>query len=397
MSMTAIMALKLVWILCVYVIITLLIPHFVVGKLIRYKNRYERFMLYSMIGNFFVMNLVYILELLHISNTATLIIFTVIPCLAIKIFVEKIPIVEVLTEFWDTLRRIAGGQLKIRALWDQRRPIRVARRKNLRKQFLEVYVKNIPDVLLVLAVIGVVFWLFGYNDVIYWGYKSSDILVHNYWINELSENNIFAAGVYPYGFHCMIYYMHQVFGIDTYIMLNLMGFTDVLWSVLMLFCFCKLICKSAYIPYLSVLLYMVTDYFQLNTYSRYTSPLPQEYGIIFILPAIYCGFAYFREQRRELHGSAADKSKIYLGGFLISFAMTLSVHFYGTIAAGFYALAMLIGFAGWVFRRPYFKKVMLTSLLSVVIALLPMGIAYATGTELEGSLRWALSVISSSD
>ncbi|MFQ7768290.1 MAG: hypothetical protein ACLRIL_08485 [Fusicatenibacter saccharivorans] len=54
-----------------------------------------------------------------------------------------------------------------------------------------------------------------------YGYKASDIPVHNYWINELERNNIWVAGVYPYGFHIVIYYLHMVFGIKTYVLLRI--------------------------------------------------------------------------------------------------------------------------------------------------------------------------------
>lgn len=41
--------------------------------------------------------------------------------------------------------------------------------------------------------------------------------------NELDRNNIWVAGVYPYGFHIVIYYLHMVFGIKTYVLLRIFG------------------------------------------------------------------------------------------------------------------------------------------------------------------------------
>ena len=64
-------------------------------------------------------------------------------------------------------------------------------------------------------------YIYGSNEIIQYGYTVSDLPVHNYWINEMSKNNIFAAGVYPFGFHCIIYYIHTVFHIDTYVILRL--------------------------------------------------------------------------------------------------------------------------------------------------------------------------------
>ena len=52
----------------------------------------------------------------------------------------------------------------------------------------------------------------------------NDVLLLNdkfaeFWINEMSRGKIFAKGVYPFGFHCIIYYLHAVFRFDTYVIL----------------------------------------------------------------------------------------------------------------------------------------------------------------------------------
>lgn len=393
MSMTSNTAIQLLGMFAAYLVITVLGPHFVVGKTLRYKNKFERFMLYSMLGNFYVMNLVYLLELLHISYPITLILFTVVPCVAIKIKLEGIPFVSMLGDRWETLRRFAGGQLK----WKNYRAANVAAISDKRKKFFDRvkknFLTNIPDFILIVALLAALFWEYGVNLFVNYGYKYSDLVVHTYWINELNENNIFCSGVYPFGFHNMLYYMHSVFGFDTYVLLRLMSLVIVTWNTLIILCFLRLLCKSRYVAYIGAFAYAIIDIFEYGAYARYGSPLPQEYGIMFILPSIYCGFAYFKEQRKEIRGDASKKSYMYLTGFAISFAMTLSVHFYGTMIAGLYAVAMAIGFGGWLFRKPYFKKVMLTCVASVLIAILPMGVAFATGTELQGSLMWGLGVI----
>ena len=44
-------------------------------------------------------------------------------------------------------------------------------------------------------------------------------------------------------------------------------------------------------------------------------------------------------------------------------------------------------------NREYFRRIMITGIISVFLAVLPMGIAFAGGTPLQGSLGWGLSVI----
>ncbi|MCD8068020.1 MAG: hypothetical protein LUE87_03870, partial [Lachnospiraceae bacterium] len=77
----------------------------------------------------------------------------------------------------------------------------------------------------------------------------------------------------------------------------------------------------------------------------------------------------------------------------MSFAMTLAVHFYGTMIAGLFCAAMAVGYIFRLFRKPYFKRIILTCIISVGIAVFPMAFAYATGTPLQGSLNWGMNII----
>ncbi len=235
--------------------------------------------------------------------------------------------------------------------------------------------------------------MFGLTQLEQYGYKASDLIVHNYWINEMNENNIFVTGVYPYGFHCVVHYIHSVFHMETYVILRLIAFVQTLWDILMSLFFLKLLCKSKYLPYIGSYVFVLGDFFLYHTYCRYAASLPQEYGMMFILPSVYCGFMFFRTQRRENRGSISNRSLLYLIVFAMSISMTVTVHFYGAMIAAFYCMGMAIGFIGWIFRKVYFKKVVLWVLISVTVAILPMGIAFATGTPLQGSLQWGLGVI----
>ncbi len=75
--------------------------------------------------------------------------------------------------------------------------------------------------------------------------------------------------------------------------------------------------------------------------------------------------------------------------------MTISVHFYNTMIAGIFCAAIAVGYGFRLFRKQYFGRVMVTGILSIFLAILPMGIAVAMGTPLQGSLQWGMSVINS--
>lgn len=393
MSMSVITAVQLVELVAAYLCMTVLLPHLVLGKTLHLKNRYEKFIIYTVIGNFYAMSLVFILELIHLAYPIVIILLTIVPCAVIKVKLENIEIKEIFSQKVDILRRITGGQLKLKAYWDIRKPDRDAFAKRLRKHIKEVYFKQITDVILIAILIVMLFWSFGLTQLYQYGYKAFDLVVHNYWINELGENNIYCTGVYPYGFHCIVYYIECVFNLEVVNILRLLSWVELLWDVLIAFCVLKMICKSRYIPYFGVYMFSVASFFRENTYQRYASALPQEYGIMFILPAIYALYCYIRQQRIEERGSIAKRSYLYLAVFIMSFSMTISVHFYGTMIAGLFCMAIAVGFCGWVFRKTYIKKIFIAGILSILIAIAPMAIKYATGTPLQQSLNWGLSVI----
>lgn len=397
MSMALISVIQMLELFAAYLCTMIAFPAFVFGKTLHLKNRFEKFMVYSVIGNFYVINLVYFLELCHIAYGWTLLLFTVIPGVLLKIKLENIRVKKNVKDYWDTLRKLNGGQLGMKAYKESRKAVHSKRRKAIAKHFFNVYVKGFPEVVMVLVVLAALFYIYGYDSFVNFGYKASDVVVHNYWINSLAENKIFITGVYPYGFHNVIFYISAIFRIDIYIILRLIPFVSTVWTYMMLLCFMKLTLKSRYLPYLGVLVYTLADFFKFSTYARFLSALPQEYGMMFILASIYPLIMYFREQRRTKRGAAGKRDIMYLFIFAMSFSLTFTVHFYGTFITGLFCLAVGLGFIGWFVRRPYFRRVMITGILSCVIAFLPMGLALLFGMKFHGSIAWGMNIINQTE
>lgn len=377
-----------------YSIMTLLLPALLFYPRIRHLKFGVRFMIYQMTGNFYMMNLVFLLQLLHISNSVTLWIFTLGPFLTAYVLLHQKKPWKAAVAAIETLKRLAGGQLGFR-LFLHRTGIWFGRLlKRVLGGLLGRLRRNFPDVLLITGLTALLLYLYGTNALTNYGYCASDIPVHNYWINYLSRDQLFVAGVYPFGFHCVIYYLHAVFGIETYVLLRLFWLLQTMMIHYVLLAFIRLCCKSKYTAYLGVGIYAAAGIFGSNTYTRFYSSLPQEFGMLFILPSIYFLFAFFEKKRGELEkGEEKKGSNWYLAGFAISFSMTLAVHFYDTMIAGLFCLGIAVGYAFRLFRRQYFGRVLLAGILSVFIAVLPMGVAFAAGTPLQGSLGWGMNVI----
>ena len=89
-------------------------------------------------------------------------------------------------------------------------------------------IRHFADGVLFVVFTATVLVMYGTNMINTYGYCASDIPVHNYWINAMGQNDVFVAGIYPFGFHCVIYYIHTVTGIETYVLLRLFYVVQVL-------------------------------------------------------------------------------------------------------------------------------------------------------------------------
>ena len=149
-------------------------PHFVLGKTLKLKSRYEKFIIYTVIGNFYVINLVYLLLILHIAYPVTIFLFTFVPIIVLKIILENIPVKDIVLEKIEILRRLVGGQLKFKAYISQRIPEWKLWKNKVKLHFYRVYFKNLTDVIGIVFIIGIVFWSFGLTHFEQFGYKASD-------------------------------------------------------------------------------------------------------------------------------------------------------------------------------------------------------------------------------
>ena len=112
--------------------------------------------------------------------------------------------------------------------------------------------------------------------------------------------------------------------------------------------------------------------------------------MIFVIPSIYFLIRFFQIPKQKL---ANKETRFTLQCFAMAFSLTLAIHFYGTMIAGLCCIGIACGFCFRFLRKEYFRRIMFTGICSVFLAVLPMGIAFATGTPLQGSLGWGLSVI----
>lgn len=380
MSMVTLTVIQFIEMLLAYCAVTVALPGLILRKRLGGLPGAERMAGYFLAGNVYVIYLVFLLQFLHISGRFTLTVGTLVPFGIL--FVRKYKpsqMAEMFHWFLLTVQHILQGELGIKTLlYRGIKKLFSGRLHGRGKKLLPL----LPDILLTAGVAAAVIYIYGDSTFHIWGYKASDLPVHNYWVNMMGDNRVFGSGVYPYGFHCIIYYLHTVFGIKTYILFRVFALVQTIFIHLALLVSLKILCRSRFIPYFGVGIYLLADIFSTNTYYRFAATLPQEYGMMFIFPAACFAVRFLQKNKR-----------IYLLGFILSFSLTLTVHFYNTMIAGIFCVGIAMGFCFRCFKWKYLKKLLIAGLLSVAVAVLPLLIGVAMGRGLEGSLYWGMKVI----
>ena len=308
----------------------------------------------------------------------------------IGVKVNRVPLRRKLAEGKKIFCRLSDGSLGIRSAVGKLVRWIADVCRCLAEIFYKYIVKKPIQNMFILLILGAMFWIYGRQIILTYGYRASDIPVHLSWINQMSRGKIFSKGVYPFGFHCMIYYLHTVFRIDTYVILCEFFFAQVIYLHAVLLAMLKLLCKTKYLPYIGVFTYIVGNFWAGQTYSRFYSTLPQEYGMIFVIPSVYFLIRFFQIHKENLKDR---ETRRILQCFAMAFSLTLAIHFYGTMIAGLCCIGIAMGFCFRFVKKEYFCRIMVTGILSVALAVLPMAIAFAGGTPLQGSLGWGMSVI----
>ena len=390
MSMTTLVILQFVGIFAAYTGLTVLLPAVMFRRVLRGRRLSEQFLMCYTFGNFYIINIVFAVQLLHISGFWTLVLFTAVPGILIWSRVNRVSLRELCMKTGIVCKKILQGSMGIKGFLYRVKNRSMAVLKKAVWLFYCEVVCNTLQWILAGAVIAALFWIYGRQLVLTYGYRASDIPVHLNWINQMSRGNLFASGVYPFGFHCMVYYLHAVFGFDTYVILCVFYLVQVFFIYIVLLAMLKLLCRSLYLPYAGIMVYILGSFWARQTYSRFGSSLPQEFGMIFVIPSVYFLIRFFQTEKKNLKNR---ETRLILGCFALAFSLTLAIHFYGTMIAGLCCIGIAVGFCTRFLNKEYFRRIMLTGIISVFLAVLPMGIAFAGGTPLQGSLGWGLSVI----
>lgn len=400
MSMETLNVIQFIELLIGFLGFTVGLPDLVFYKKVKHFQASVRFLIYFVIGNFYIINLVQVLELVYVSYRITLILFTILPVIIAVIKIYKIPVWSYIKKIESELYHYILRELGFRSFLRHRLKEMCKAFKFLLRQAVRLLKELWLDLPFLCILIYLIWKICGDGILNNWGYGASDVPVHNYWINGLVENKLYIAGIYPMGMHCMLYYLATVLNIPVYVTLRLFWLVQYSMIVFMLLLFLKGFCKTRFLPHLGVIGFVGLKYFVGISYSRFGATLPQEFGMLYILPAIYFLLEYFKTRKAELENGENKIrccSSWNLLGFAMSFSLTLSSHFYDSIIAGIICVGIAIGYSAWIWRKGYLFRIIVSGVLGVLMALLPMAVAFLTGKELQGSMYWAMSIIGLKD
>lgn len=361
------------------------IPAKLMGRSLRGEAAGENALKSLIVSYVTIISCVYLLGLAHIYNTATLAGALLVAALAYLKLVRRVSYREQAHRMLHWLSLVLSGRYKLSVL------IRRSGRLNgwgtaLRNRDWMHRPGALAANLVVLASLGTLIWNKWPLVFDNYAYLTSDMYVHHDWINFMELGDIFHDGVYPFGMHNMLSAFHKLTGLHLNVVFRYWGAVNCLLLAVMLYFFARRVFRSRWAAALAMVIYCVTDFTGYNYGYRAIYTLPQELGMIFLFPCVYFLGKFLRDKRRE--------DGLY---FAFASSLTLSMHFYTVIMAVFLCCCCCAAFARMVVRPETIKRLASCIGLIALLSILPLLLGLASGKYWQGSMNWALSVITASE
>ena len=254
---------------------------------------------------------------------------------------------------------------------------------------------------------------FTYGTFLDHSYGAGDLYTHSSWIYGLTQGQIFSAGIYPEGMHCFIYAMHVLFGVKIFSCMLFAQCVNVAVILVSAYLFFKELFRSKYAPILALAIFLTIDAVSIDeiyAMARLQWSIPQEFGLF---SAFICAAAFIRYLRTEgtrsrirslIHkrgGNVEKLNRLLYNDELVIFAGALAVsvatHFYVTGMAFFLCLSIVPFYFLRFFNIKRLMPIVASIGVAVIVSGLPMFTAFATGTTVQGSLKWGIDVIRGED
>lgn len=385
-------------VLIAYIALMYIWPMVVFRRYLAPKSRTYKLAFCTTVQVILINTVVLLLGLVHILNRWTMILFFYGGILVSLLWKRKFT-----GEGIQRVRQVLVGTRGVKLFLLQAiSSMRHALRRGVKNLWRSSKGKRLEYLLLgVVVLFGMIY--FSYGTFVDHSYGFGDMYTHHAWIYGLLEGKIFSAGIYPEAMHCFIYAMHQLFGIRVYSCMLFVAGVHVSTLLIAIYCFLKEVLKSRYTSLLIIVSFLVLDLMCIDevfSMARLQWTLPQEFALYTqFLCALYL-VRYLRTDRNPRKESGKRKWVVWdenLFLFMMALAASFAIHFYVTIMAFFLCASFAVFLLHRIFRKGNFRSLVAAVFAGVFIAAAPMGLAYATGIPFQGSIDWALNVISGED
>ena len=158
-----------IWILILYSLMTVFMPAVVMHKRIAKRRLCEKFLICVVAGNFYIINVVFILQFLHISNRFTLFCATFVAAFVYMILRNRTKSRQILIKIVDIMSRLARNTMGRRTFFSKcGNHIKSALKKLIIK--IKNYLKCYGwETFLTLCLCAVVCVIYGSNGIINYG------------------------------------------------------------------------------------------------------------------------------------------------------------------------------------------------------------------------------------
>ena len=362
-----------------YFLLIIVLSSFILASRVRDKNVAKRFIIYLVFGNFYISSIVFILAYLNIFNRSMTILSIILSSILIFAFLNRKDIKSKLIKLRESLGNIVLGEYGIRVLFCRIKNLAVEKTKSL---FHELFDGKKMEWLIFLAIIGYNVYQYGINNLELVTYLAPDEEVHLFWIQSLLKGNIYPSGVYPHIFHNVLGGLIRVFHLNPMITLRYFASTSCILIMTTLYLGLRKIFNSKYPALLGFMIFSLVDLYYEQAIYRYQFAIPQEYGMMMLMPIAIFLFDYIE-----------DKKLSDLVFFGLALSLSLGIHFYTGIIAIILVVSIGIVYLYRIIKEKILWKLILCGLLSLLLMLAPLGVGLALGNEMEQSMTWATEVI----
>jgi hypothetical protein len=370
---------NLINVFAAYFILIIMVTSFMIKPIAKTKNIFKRFVLYLVAGNFYMINVVFLLAYLNIFNRLALIITLLFTTVFIRIILDKKDAKRIYLESKETIKHLLHGDYGTK-LFLQRKLLSI--RLSIKYFCTELFKGKKLEWTIFLSIMCYNLYYFSYNSFKFFSFGAPDEEVHLYWIQSLISGDIFPSGVYPHAFHNVLGAITLLFGFNAVTVIRSFGVISMVLIMTMLYFGLRKTLTSKYAALFGITAYSLLNIYDIESIYRFQFAIPQEYAMIMLMPMVIFLFSYLKDKRIS--------NLVFFG---MCFSMTISIHFYITIIALVLCLSIGIVYFYRILKNKLLMKIILCGILSTMVAIAPLAVGYAKVNKMEQSMEWAVSVI----